>query len=404
VSSARSPVRHAWIDQARGIALIFLVIQHAGSYGSRHFVVPEWFAALQLAMAPFRMPLLMMVAGLLLERSLRKGAIPFIQSKLGQILWPFLVWTVISQVLAGDAGRLLEPKVWRGAGYLWFLPFLFAYFMVALLVRRIPHLVVAFVALVIAVLARDGSKHGEQLFVLMAYFFVGAYIGRDLERFTIWVNWRRILLLSPFVVGASAASVVTGAVRYNPLWFPVVVPASLCLFALLREIQHARLLRVAEFVGARSVVYYVANTPVYVAMVPWLAARGFSAHAIIGITLLIAFLVTTAMALAKDRRRAASMLFELPRSSLRAMNPLRRQHDLALTRDTGESGNHSRFCSQTEEHTRQQDPRCHARRRRSQRAGRAHGTCPGHLRLPGNAAAAGLSGQSGRAPLRPRRY
>jgi surface polysaccharide O-acyltransferase-like enzyme len=320
VSPPKNAVRHAWIDQARGMALVFLVILHAGSYGNGHFVLPEWFTALQLAMAPFRMPLMMMVAGLLLERSLRKETIPFIQSKLGQILWPFLVWTVISQVLAGEAERLLEPKVWRGAGYLWFLPFLFVYFMVALLVRRIPHLVLALTALVISVLARDGSKHGEQLFVLMAYFFVGAHIGRDLQRFTTWMSWRRILLLSPFVVGASAASVFTGAVRFNPLWFPVVVPALLCVFALLHEIQHDRLLRVFEFVGRRSVVYYVANSPVYVALAPWLAARGFSAHAIIAITLLIAFLVTTALALAKDRSSVVSMLFEFPRSSSRAMN------------------------------------------------------------------------------------
>src|SRR5262245_12540756 len=100
IASPTGAGRRRWIDQARGIAALFIVIQHAGSFANGLFVVPEWLETLRLSMAPFRLPLMMLLAGLLLDQSLRKGARPFIQSKLRQILWPFLVWTVISLVLA----------------------------------------------------------------------------------------------------------------------------------------------------------------------------------------------------------------------------------------------------------------------------------------------------------------
>jgi uncharacterized membrane protein YcfT len=315
--SPSKAARCGWIDQARGLAIILLVIFHAGRHAADHVAVPQWIGTALLALAPFRMPMLMVVAGLLLERSLRGGAVPFVQRKLRQILWPFLVWTLLSLVLAGEAERLLEPKIWQGHANLWFLPFLFSYFMVALLVRRAPHLLVVLVALLISVLARDGSRHGERLFVLMAYFYTGAFFGQHLERFAAWMSWRTVALLAPFVVAAALASAATGVVRYNPLWFPVVLPALVCVFSLLRQCEAARPLRTVAFVGRHAVVYYVVNSPIYVALAPWLAARGFSALAVISISLLLVLVVTTALALARTRSRAIALLFEFPSQAAR---------------------------------------------------------------------------------------
>lgn len=305
--------RHDWVDRARGLALLLVVIQHAGAYSVDLWTVPEWFQATRNLMAPFRMPLLMLLAGLFLDRALRKGVAPFMQSKLGQVVWPFLVWTVISLVLTGEAGRLLEVKVWRGGTYLWFLPFLFAFFLVALLLRRVPCLVVAAVALVISALARDGSRHGEQLFVLMAYFFLGAWMGRDLHRLSSWLSWRNMLLFAPFAVVAAVASLQTARVKFNPLWLPVVVPGILFLFALMHQLKAGVATRVLEFIGRQSVVFYVVNSPVYMILVPWLAARNLPAHAILGISLLAALGATTALALAKVRMAGVASLFEFPR-------------------------------------------------------------------------------------------
>lgn len=305
--------RHEWVDRARGLALLFVVLQHAGYYAADSWPVPDWFRAMRDLLAPLRMPVLMMLAGLFLDRSLRKGAAPFLQAKLRQVLWPFLVWTVIWLVATGNAERLLELKVWRGGSYLWFLPFLLSYFLVALLLRRVPYLLVATGALVISVLARDGSRHGEQLFVLMAYFFLGAWLGRDLQRLSGLLTRRNMLLLAPFAVMAAMASVLTGRVKFNPLWLPVVVPAVLFLFALVRQLKAGAVTRVLEFVGTQSVVFYVVNTPVYMIIIPWLAARGLPPHALLGIALLAALGTATALALAKSRLGAVASLFEFPR-------------------------------------------------------------------------------------------
>jgi surface polysaccharide O-acyltransferase-like enzyme len=311
--------RQDWVDRVRGLALLLVVLQHAGAYNVDLWSVPEWFQGLRNMLAPFRMPLLMMLAGLFLERSLRKGAAPFLKVKLRQVVWPFLVWTVISLVLTGEAEQLLEVKVWRGGTYLWFPPFLFAYFLVALLVRRVPYLLAAMVALVISILARDGSRHGEQLFVLMAYFFIGAWLGRDLPRLSAWLTWRNMLLLAPFALLAAVASMQSGRVKFNPLWLPVVVPAVLFLFALVHQLKAGAATRVLEFVGRQSVVFYVVNSPVYMILVPWLAARDMPPHAILGISLLVALVATTVLALAKARTAAVAALFEFPRSGRAAV-------------------------------------------------------------------------------------
>lgn len=322
MSQSPSPVhRLPWIDRARGLAMLLVVVYHAGYYAAMHVHVPEWFQALHLALAPFRMPMLMLLAGLFLGRALGKGAGEFVQAKLRQLLWPFAIWTVISCFAAGTPELLLQLKVWRGGGYLWFIVFLFAYFMVGLLVRRVPHLLVALVALVISILARDGSKHGEQLFMLMACFFVGAFLGQHLQRLdALLADRRSLLLLLPAMVVA-AGSVLTGAVRFNPLWFVLIVPALVGVQAVVWRIGTGWLQHLLEFVGRHSVVFYLANTPIYKGMIPVLLAAGVPAAGIVPASLLLALGVPMLLALARPHWAGIALLFEFPRRSRTAHTP-----------------------------------------------------------------------------------
>jgi hypothetical protein len=267
-----------------------------------------------LAVAPFRMPVLMLLAGLFLERALRKGAGPFVTDKLRRLAWPFVVWTIISCFAASTPEKLLQLPVWRGAGYLWFVVFLFAFFMLAMPLRRVPHLLVVGVALLISLLARDGSKHGEQLFVMMAYFYAGAFAGRHLERGVALLADHRALWLLPLAAVAAFASVVTGAVKFNPAWFWLVLPALAGLFALALRVQAAPLMRATSFVGRRSIVFYVVNTPVYKASLPLLVASGMPDPAVMVSSLALAFGVPLLLALAMERNGGVALLFELPRT------------------------------------------------------------------------------------------
>lgn len=305
--------RQAWIDHARGMAAILVVLQHAGHYTAMYQEVPAWFTDAMLAVAPFRMPVLMLLAGLFLERALRKGTGPYLTDKLRRLAWPFAVWTIISCLAAGTPERLLQLPVWRGAGYLWFVVFLLAFFVLAVPLRRVPYLLVVSVALVISLLARDGSKHGEQLFVLMAYFFTGAFAGRHLQRCTALLRDRRALWLLPCAVAAAAASVLTGAVKFNPAWFWLVLPGLAGLFALAMRVQSAAWSRAVGFVGRRSIVFYLANTPVYKASLPLLAAAGLPQPAVLSSALVLALCLPLLLALAMERSAAVALLFEFPR-------------------------------------------------------------------------------------------
>lgn len=305
--------RQAWIDQARGLAVLLVIVYHAGSYAGAHFVVPGWFEYMRQALAPFRMPVMMLLAGLFLDRTLRRGTGPFLRDKLRRIAWPFVIWTVISCFAAGTPEKLLHLPVWRGAGYLWFMVFLFGYFLVALLVRRVPHLLMVLLALLVSFLARDGSRHGEQLFLMMAWFFLGAFAGRHLDRFTAVLADRRTLLLLPFAVVVAAIAAVTRNVKYNPDWVALVVPAVVFMLALVWRFRESPWMRHAGFLGKNSIALYLVNTPVYKLSVPLLAATGMPALAIMATSLLLALGVGIALALAMTRSSAVALLFELPR-------------------------------------------------------------------------------------------
>lgn len=129
-------VRHQWMDGLRGLAVVAVVLFHAELAGGP---LP-WLSELNLALEPYRMPLLMVLSGLLLERSLAKGARRHVDGKVRLILWPYLVWATLDMVnvvahrLA--AGEPVEsiPVGWlvhNPSSYLWFLSYLFCFHLLA---------------------------------------------------------------------------------------------------------------------------------------------------------------------------------------------------------------------------------------------------------------------------------
>lgn len=149
----KSGSRYAWVDYAKGIAIILVVYRHL-AYGlvARGVSLPKGVLATNDMLYSFRMPLFFLLSGLFFGRSVAKrGALNFGISKVNTLLYPYLLWAVIQISLQiffpeyANAERsdrdflniILQP---RTLDQLWYLFALFnvtiLYLLTSLLLKR----------------------------------------------------------------------------------------------------------------------------------------------------------------------------------------------------------------------------------------------------------------------------
>ncbi|MFX1706117.1 acyltransferase [Chitinophaga sp. CC14] len=145
--------RYAWIDYAKGIAIVLVVYRHL-AYGlvARGVSLPKEVLATNDMLYSFRMPLFFLLSGFFFSRSVAKrGAVSFGISKINTLLYPYILWAIIQislQIFFSDysnaerSGRdflniLLQP---RTLDQLWYLFALFnvtmLYLLTSLLIKE----------------------------------------------------------------------------------------------------------------------------------------------------------------------------------------------------------------------------------------------------------------------------
>lgn len=121
-----------WIDIARGITIVLVVLQHVsqGLVRSGLSVPNSWYHIQEYAGYAFHMPVFFFLAGLHVERSLAKGKGTFLKTKVETLLYPYCLWSLLQGglqiLLAGyinekvDAA-LLWKILWNPIDQFWFL-------------------------------------------------------------------------------------------------------------------------------------------------------------------------------------------------------------------------------------------------------------------------------------------
>lgn len=263
--------RDGWMDTLRGGAVLLVITFHAATLMRYADTAPPGpVAAVNEWLAPFRIPMLMLLSGLLVPRSLRKGAGRYLDGKLRAVAWPYVVWVAVYVVVSWPPGGDLTYArgSYLGGTWLWYLAFLLGYYLAALVLQRVPSLVVAAGALVVSVLAPDGSKFGERLFLLFAVFMIGVWLGKQ------ETTWQRLLTARAPLLVAGALLVVsygtllaTGAdLRYAPHVLVTSLSGVLLLVRLARAATASRTARLLAVCGRHSIVFYTVHFPVvYVA-------------------------------------------------------------------------------------------------------------------------------------------
>lgn len=310
--------RMYWMDSLRGLAIILVLVFHSvamylGLSGLDR--APGWDEFTGF-FDPYRMPMLLMLSGVLLSRSLAKPLGVYLSGKTRMILWPLVLWTVIQFVVTGNTAGMLDPMVWLDGTYQWFLVVLVACYALAPLTRWVPAWAMAVAFLIALVAVGDQVSELRRILFYGPFFFLGATLSRWLPRIQSAPIWLAGLCgLVGVTVGLGSAAELMSVARGNPWSFVLPLPGLLALLWC-----GARLPRIPLFesVGRQSMVYYVAHTAVLLVIADLWRAAGWGVPEYTPAVLFV--LVFAVCAFLASKRVHFAGLFEFPRRD-RAARP-----------------------------------------------------------------------------------
>jgi fucose 4-O-acetylase-like acetyltransferase len=195
----------------RGYALLWVVLDHAVAFteGSFDLVVGPGNRSLYNVVDDMtegtRLPILMFLAALFVERGFNAGARSFITKRMQYLVWPWLLWTLVTILVLATANKLgdelstaqfddLLSMWWKPQYQTWFLYDLIVYNVVYLAARAVDRRLVLAVAVALfaasfwlgdmqmSSLVGKGIRHYGRFFL---FYWLGIMLSR-------WVLSRRV--------------------------------------------------------------------------------------------------------------------------------------------------------------------------------------------------------------------
>lgn len=190
----QSTDRLAWLDIARGVSIVLVVVFHASIRLERAGLGDDLFWWINNLFAPVRMPVFFAIAGFLAHRALRLPFADLLERRIWPLAYLFGLWTlinfvfrhVVQGVAVGDPVRALAKAVLVPPSEIWFILALGLYLVLTRLLggRARGALVGAAFAVSVAsfggLLPSGGSAHqgilGHYAFFLLGCLHGGALI------------------------------------------------------------------------------------------------------------------------------------------------------------------------------------------------------------------------------------
>lgn len=188
VSNTRAE-RAAWVDLAKGLLMILVVLHHSYLFLSQEGLTPRYWDAIDAFLATVRMPAFFLLAGVFAQSALRVGVGEFVRRKVCPYLYMWALWA-IPYVLVFAAVQ--HAQGWGNAiakqvldlltlnNILWYLFALAAYFVALRLMRSVPVVIQVALAAVVSVAfvsatISTGSWGMDHMAEYFVYFLVGCH-------------------------------------------------------------------------------------------------------------------------------------------------------------------------------------------------------------------------------------
>ena len=264
--------RHAWMDSLRGAAIILVIHYHVTENISKYPDTPQILIDLTNLIAPLRMPILIFLSGLLVSKSILKGKKEYFSGKMKNILYPFLIWTVIMYALSyakeiylGDPMEttLLQALTVMPLYHLWFLEFLLIYYIVIYYMKNIqPLIILSSVIFVYFIFYGYGD---DRVLSLFCFFTLGYYFGRNLNEISTKIkemSYIPIFISTAVAVVFSIFNIKNDLINSNVYYLLSAIFFIPILIKLFMLIENTKLSRFLEFFGVGSLVLYLVHLPV----------------------------------------------------------------------------------------------------------------------------------------------
>jgi uncharacterized membrane protein YcfT len=282
MSGHRNFARVAWVDAAKGMSILLVVMHHAVMFLQTSGMAPPAVVAANTALASMRMPLFFLASGMFVAGPLAAPWRTLLHKRVAFFLYLFAVWTLIRfaffhipAVAAVDPyvddtdpmALALAPLI-PGSG-VWFLYALALYAVLGKLSRGVPpwlQLGVAGVlsALVAAETVQLGNEMWDRMARYLVFFLLGWHARHVIERLAAATSALRVVAAAVACVAGAAVAIALGA-----RWLPGVALA-LNLLALVFGVLFAAW--ICRYRVGRPLVALGARTlPVYLIHVFWIA-------------------------------------------------------------------------------------------------------------------------------------
>jgi uncharacterized membrane protein YcfT len=270
-SSLAKP-RVDWVDTAKGICIILVVMMHSTLGVEKAAGAMSWLNGFIEWARPFRMPDFFMISGLFLASRIDRPWRQYLDGKVLHFVYFYVLWMTIqlaakSGPLLADGGASALLQLWalglvEPFGTLWFIYMLAIFFVVAKLARALPPLLVLGLgaALEIAPIA-TGSLLIDEFAARFVYFYAGYLFAPHIFAWAERVGTANLAATFGGLViwGAINAVLVWGGMAAWPaVGLALGTVGALAIVATAVLLTRLRLAAPLRYCGENSIVIYLA--------------------------------------------------------------------------------------------------------------------------------------------------
>lgn len=273
MTATTNPLAHPridWVDYAKGICIILVVMMHSTLGVAAAMGEPNWLLGFIEWARPFRMPDFFLISGLFLASRIDRPWRAYADTKIMHFAYFYLLWMTIQTALkgwSGPDGVWGLPEYWLTAlveplGTLWFIYVLILFFVTAKLVRHVPVWIVLPVAAALELAPiHTGWIAIDEFAGRFVYFYTGYVAARWIMSFAAGVA--RVDAPSLLAFLATWAVVNLWAVQSGLAFMPVLsmvfgYAGCAAVITLAQLMTRTRVFEAVRYCGANTLPVYLA--------------------------------------------------------------------------------------------------------------------------------------------------
>jgi uncharacterized membrane protein YcfT len=251
-----------WVDCAKGICIILVVMMHSTLGVEKQAGAVSWVSSFIEWARPFRMPDFFLISGLFLAARIDRPWRSFLDSKVLHFAYFYLLWMTIQLAIKGPSAEgwlmgLIEPF-----GTLWFIYLLAVFCVAAKLLRQVnPWIVFGAAALLEAAPIETGWLLPDEFAARFVYFYAGFWLSKHVFSYAAGVASRDVPVIASglLIWGMANHLAVASGLAFLPgasLLAGCAGVGGVIAFAVL--LAKLNLDAVLKYCGSNSLVIYLA--------------------------------------------------------------------------------------------------------------------------------------------------